>query len=141
MSVLGNLKLVKAERLQVVSKTQQRRSKFIAQLEQQLAIAKADLNGTPHSATTTKRLKDKLTGEVKLVEVVKILKRWWWFNESNKLLLNVKYGSKCLALNTKGANAIELKNVEELLQTLEQLIVAATSGELDGALAQAASKK
>jgi hypothetical protein len=135
------LKLVKAERLLVVSKTQQRRNKLTKQLEQQLEIAKADLNGTPHSATTTKRLTDKATGEIKLVEVPKVLKRWWWFGEGNKIILNVKYGSKALALNAKGANAIELQDASELLTVLEQLILAANSGEFDASFEQSAKRK
>ena len=141
MSVLSKLKLVTAERVQVVSKTQQRRNKFIAQLEQQLALAKADLSGEPFTVMTTKRVQDKETGEVKVVKVPKLLKRWWWFDGNKKLMLRVKYGSKALALNSKGANAIELKSVNELLSVFDDLITAAQAGEFDAGIEHIAVRK
>jgi hypothetical protein len=46
----------------------------------------------------------------------------------------VKYGAKTLALNKKGANAIELGNADELIATIKALKSAVVNGELDDAI-------
>ena len=68
------------------------------------------------------------------VETVKRVREWFWIGETGKINLAVKYGSKTLPLNKKGANAIELSNGDELISTLRTLKVAVMNGELDDAI-------
>ena len=68
------------------------------------------------------------------VEAVKRVKEWFWISDSGKINLAIKYGAKTLALNTKGANAIELKDGAELIATLKELKIATANGELDEAI-------
>jgi len=54
--------------------------------------------------------------------------------------LAVRYGSKTLTLNSKGANCIELNTGDELISTLALLKDAVIAGELDDAIANASDK-
>jgi hypothetical protein len=64
------------------------------------------------------------------VEAVKRVKEWYWINETGKLNLAVRYGSKVLEL-AKGKNAIELTTGDELIAVLAKLKDAVLAGELD----------
>jgi hypothetical protein len=67
------------------------------------------------------------------------VKEWYWINEAGKINLAVKYGAKTLALNKKGANAIELASGDELMTALSALRIAVVNGELDDAIADAST--
>ncbi len=54
----------------------------------------------------------------------------FWVNETGKLNLAVRYGSKVLEL-AKGKNAIELTTGDELIAVLAKLKDAVLAGELD----------
>jgi hypothetical protein len=58
------------------------------------------------------------------------VKEWYWINETGKLNLAVRYGSKVLEL-AKGKNAIELTSGDELIAVLAKLKDAVLAGELD----------
>ena len=73
---------------------------------------------------------DPFTGERKTVEAVKRVKEWFWINDTGKINLAVRYGSKVLEL-AKGKNAIELASGDELITALQTLKTAALAGELD----------
>jgi hypothetical protein len=75
-------------------------------------------------------VKNKYTGERTTVEAVKRVKEWYWINETGKLNLAVRYGSKVLEL-AKGKNAIELTTGDELIAVLAKLKDAVLAGELD----------
>ncbi len=64
------------------------------------------------------------------MEAVKRVKEWFWINDTGKLNLAVRYGSKVLEL-AKGKNAIELASGEELIAVLERLKAAVLAGEMD----------
>ena len=64
------------------------------------------------------------------MEAVKRVKEWFWVNETGKLNLAVRYGSKVLEL-AKGKNAIELTTGDELIAVLAKLKAAVLAGELD----------
>ena len=77
---------------------------------------------------------NKQSGERMTVEAVKRVKEWFWISDSGKINLAIKYGAKTLSLNKKGANAIEIANGEELINTLIDLKSATLNGELDDAI-------
>ncbi len=73
------------------------------------------------------------------VEAVKRVKNWFWIAEDGKINLAVKYGSKTLTLNKKGANAIQLATGDELIAALSSLKAAVADGELDEAINEVSS--
>jgi hypothetical protein len=77
------------------------------------------------------------SGERVTVEAVKRVREWFWVNDSGKINLGIKYGAKTLALNKKGANAIELSSGDELIATLKTLKTAVANGEFDEAISEA----
>ena len=65
------------------------------------------------------------------VETAKRFRQWWWAGDNGKTCLAIRYGAKPLALNSKGANAIELDSRDDLLNTLKLIKDAVLAGELD----------
>jgi hypothetical protein len=65
----------------------------------------------------------------------------WWFtnNDSKKVAVQLFYGNKVIALNSKGdKNAVEVSNGDELIAVLLKLQEAVLDGSLDGQIEVAA---
>ena len=135
MSTLSNLKLVVGKRHQTVSPVVHRRNKLITKLHEQIELCEAQRNGTTYAPKRLRSYTDKQSGERVTVEAVKRVREWFWVSDSGKINLAVKYGAKTLALNKKGANAIELASGDELIATLKTLKTAVANGEFDVAIA------
>jgi hypothetical protein len=75
-------------------------------------------------------VKDKYTGERKLVEAIKRVKQWWFVAENGRVCLQVRYGTRVLEL-AKGKPTIEVGSVAELVPVLETLKKCVDAGELD----------
>ena len=73
------------------------------------------------------------------MEAVKRVKEWFWINDTGKLNLAVRYGSKVLEL-AKGKNAVELASGEELIAALHSLKAAVLAGELDAQIEAASGQ-
>ena len=134
MAFLTNLKLVVSKKHQTVAPIVQRRNKLINKLHEQIELCEAQQAGKTYAPTRLKTYTNKQTGERMTVEATKRVKEWFWIGDSGKINLAVKYGAKTLPLNAKGANAIELKDGDELIATLKELKVATANGELDDAI-------
>jgi len=134
MAFLSNLKLVVSKKHQTVAPIVQRRNKLINKLHEQIELCEAQQAGKTYAPTRLKTFTNKQTGERMTVEATKRVKEWFWIGDSGKINLAVKYGAKTLPLNAKGANAIELKDGNELIATLKELKVATANGELDEAI-------
>lgn len=147
MSLLNSLKIVTAKRPAPVSPIARRRDMLIAKLTEQVAYAQAQQDGGVFAPTRLRTVKDQESGESKRVEMPKRVKPWWFTDDSGKLCLVVKYGTKPLEL-AKGKVAIELSAPADLIPALETLKAAVTAGELDaqievmsGALRKGFAKK
>jgi hypothetical protein len=134
MTVLTNLKLVASKKHSTVSPIVQRRNKLIAKLHEQIELCEAQRDGRIYAPKRLKTYINKQSGERMTVEAVKRVKEWFWISDSGKINLAIKYGAKTLSLNKKGANAIEIANGEELINTLKDLKSATLNGELDDAI-------
>jgi hypothetical protein len=134
MSTLNALKLVVSRKQMSASPIVQRRNKLISKLHQQLELCEAQRDGKTYAPKRLKTIVNKQTGERTTVETVKRVKEWFYVGDNGKLNLCVKYGSKSLSLNKKGANAIELASGDELISTLSALKQAVAAGELDDAI-------
>lgn len=130
MSLLNSLKIVTAKRPAPVSPIARRRDMLITKLNEQVTYAKAQQDGGVYAPTRIRTVKDQESGESKRVEMPKRVKPWWFTDDSGKLCLLVKYGTKPLEL-AKGKVAIELSAQADLIPTLETLKAAVSAGELD----------
>jgi hypothetical protein len=138
-STLASLKFTSAKKPTQLSPIQSRRSKFIAKLEQQIALATALAEGRTYAPTKMKVVVDAESGEKRSVETAKRMKQWWFATDNGKLALTMRYGAKVLEL-VKGKNAIEVASANDLVKTLEVVKTAAGAGELDDAIAAASAK-
>ena len=136
MTFLTNLKLVVSKRNHTASPVVHRRNKLVAKLHEQIELCEAQQNGATYAPKRLRSYTDKQSGERVTVEAVKRVREWFWTSDTGKINLAIKYGAKTLALNKKGANAIELANAVELIATLKTLKTAVANGEFDEAIAE-----
>ncbi len=139
MPVLTSLKLVTSQKQRSVSPIVQRRQKLIDKIDEQLKSCEAQKAGEVYAPKRMRTYTNKHTGERMTVEAVKRVKNWFWIADDGKINLSIKYGSKTLALNKKGANAIQLTSGDELIAVLSSLKVAVAEGELDEAINEVSS--
>ena len=133
MSMLKGLTFTTAPRAaNLVSPTEYRRNKLVANLQEQRDIAQADVEGR-ELTITRKRWELTETGEKKRVEVAKRLKRWWTVDAEGRVVLVVRWGSKLLELQGDKA-AVVVGDAAKLVPTLDKLVQAARAGELDAAI-------
>ena len=139
MAVLTSLKLVTSQKQRSVSPIVQRRQKLIDKIDEQLKSCEAQKAGEVYAPKRMRTYTNKHTGERMTVEAVKRVKNWFWIADDGKINLSIKYGSKTLALNKKGANAIQLTSGDELIAVLSSLKAAVADGELDEAINEVSS--
>ena len=139
MSTLAKLKLVAGKRQRTISPVLHRRNKLASKITEQIELLKAQKEGRVYAPKRLKTYTDKDTGQRMTVEATKRVKEWFWPSEGGKINLEIRYGSKTLNLNAKGATAIEVSDGDDLLSTLELIKQAAITGELDAQI-DAASK-
>jgi hypothetical protein len=130
MSALNGMKFVSAKRPQNAAPIVQRRNKLSNQLFEQIELARNMGEGKPYAPLRVRSVKDKYTGERKLVEAIKRVKQWWFVAENGRVCLQVRYGTRVLEL-AKGKNSIEVGTVAELLPVLETVKKCVEAGELD----------
>lgn len=129
MSTLSNLKLVSSQRKTAGTPTEVRRKKLTSKLYEQIQLAKALRDGGQYAPLKMRTVRDKETGAKQRIEVVKMIKPWWW-DENGKICVMIHYGSKVLELQN-GLNAIEVDDMTSLVSTLELIKTATDKGELD----------
>ena len=139
MSTFAKLKLVATKRQRTISPVLHRRNKLASKITEQIELLKAQKEGRVYAPKRLKTYTDKDTGQRMTVEATKRVKEWFWPSEGGKINLEIRYGSKTLNLNAKGATAIEVSDGDDLLSTLELIKQAAITGELDAQI-DAASK-
>ena len=130
MSALNSLKLVAAKRPQSAPPIVQRRNKLSNQLHEQIELARCQADGKTYSPSRIRSIKDKHTGERKLIDSVKRVNQWWFVAENGRVCLQVRYGTRVLEL-AKGKNSIDVGTVAELLPVLGTVKKCVEAGELD----------
>jgi hypothetical protein len=139
VSALAKLKLVASKRQRTINPVQVRRHKLVSRLHEQIELAKAKLEGRTYTPTRLRSYRNVDTGERRAMEVPKRVKEWYWTAENGKINLSIRYGSTIIEL-AKERNAIEVRNLEELLEALSAIKQATFNGELDDAILQASDK-
>jgi len=136
MSILKTLKLTVAARNVNLTPEQMLRGKLVSYLNEQKALAEAEIGGTAFNAT--KRVtRANEAGEKVRVEAPRHVRKGWFTDAAGKMFFQIRYGSKPLEL-AKGLNAVEVENLAALPTVIASIIQAVQVGELD-AQAKAAS--
>jgi hypothetical protein len=139
MSTISKLKLITSKKERNTDPIIVRRTKLATKIEEQIHLATAQKEGRIYAPKRIKNVTNE-NGERVAVESAKRIKEWYWTTANKKINLSVRYGSKTLTLNNKGANCIELSTGEELISTLVMLKEAVIAGELDEAISNASDK-
>ena len=127
---LAQLKLTTAKKPSHISPALQRRHKLLRRIDEQIALATAQLNGTAYTATRLRSYTDADTGLRKTAEVAKTVKAWSFIADNGKLCVQIKYGARVLEL-ARGKTAVEVSSAKDLVPTLELVKAAVSNGELD----------
>jgi len=135
MSTLDALKFVTVTKPTKLPIVVQRRNKLSDKLWEQIKLAEAKSIGATYAPLKTKRLKD-IEGNIKILEVPKRIKPWWFTAQNGKSCIVVRYGSKILEI-APGKAAIELEKSSELIPTLNKIKLAVEGGELDSLIENA----
>ena len=136
MSVLNSLKLVAATTAPRVNGVQRQRNKLAAKLDEQIEMSKAKAQGTTYAPTLLKAVKNPSTGQKVMVEAYKRVRPWFWISAAGGYCFNVRYGSKVIELG-KGKNAVEVADLNALIEALSTVKSAVLSGELDAEIEKA----
>jgi hypothetical protein len=138
-ALLNSLKLTAQAKPSQTSQVEQRRSKLLKRLDEQMKLAAAHNENQHYVGKRLRYYTDEATGLRKQVEADKRIKAWWFEQTNGKLALCVRYGSKVLELS-KGKFAVEVASTGDLVKTLEVISAAVKQGELDNAISTAANK-
>lgn len=138
MGVLDKIKLVEMARKAKPNEAQQRRAKMIEQLQEQLKMAEAKLNGTVYERTKSTWAKDAEGNRVRVKKPVRV--RAWWEVAGNAVQFGLRYGAVPLQLQP-GKSAVEVAKLAELPAVIKLLITAAEAGEMDAAIAGVMAKR
>ncbi|WP_285019661.1 hypothetical protein [Novosphingobium sp. fls2-241-R2A-195] len=129
MSILKTLKLTAATRNALLTPEQVLRGKLIGFLNEQKALAEAEISGTAFSATKrVTRINEE--GEKVRIDAPRHVRKGWFTDAQGKMFFQIRYGSKPLEL-AKGMNAVEVENLSELPSLIASIIEAINAGELD----------
>lgn len=126
---LNKLTIVQLKRPSRQSPTEQRRSKLISKLEEQMALSSAQAKGERYSVMKNAWVRDDATGAKTRVQREKIV-RPWYFADGGSISMSVKYGSKPVEI-AKGKRALSIGDISAVPATIGILIDAVKAGELD----------
>lgn len=135
MSHLSKLNIIQLKRPAKQSPVEQRRTKLIVKLEEQLELAKAKNEGKPFSVMTHAWRRDE-NGNKTRVQREKQVRPWWW-QTGDGLSLTVRYGARQLILAKGDKRAISVAHASQLPEVLNSVILAVAAGELDSAIESA----
>ncbi len=112
------------------------RRKLLAAIDLQICAAETEANGEEFVRQAMRWITDKDTGEKVRQEVPIRMRRWWWNDDTGKVMLEVRYGNKPLELQP-GKPTIEVGEQDNLLPVLSVLRQGIVDGELDKLLMEA----
>ena len=111
------------------------RDKVLRYLEEQKALAEAEIAGTQYTATRMVTRTNE-SGERVRVEVPRNVRKGWFTDTSGKMFFQLRYGGRAIEL-AKGMNAVEFKGLNDLPAIIGSLTDATNAGELDPQLTAA----
>lgn len=140
MSILKTLKLTTAQPVRNTNDPVERaRSKVIAALVEQKAMAEAKIAGQHYAPTHMVWRKDA-EGERVQVETPKRLRAGWFVDASGQTFFGLRYAGKPIEF-AKDKNAIAVGELTALPAIIDTLTDAVRAGELDTQLSAAAAER
>ena len=136
MSILNSLKLVTASQAPRVNGVQRQRNKLAAKLDEQIDMATAKQSGANFTPRIIKSTTNPATGQKVQVETFKRVRPWFWISATGGYCFHVRYGSKVIELG-KGKNAVEVADLNALVEALTTVKQAVLAGELDAEIEKA----
>ena len=107
-----------------------RRSKLVARLEEQRALAL-----DPSYAPTRRRTVKSEDGTKRAVETQRRLRPWWRADANGGIVLTVRYGFKTIEFE-KGKAGVAVPSRDKLVGVIDTMIAAVRAGELDEVMGQ-----
>jgi hypothetical protein len=138
MATLAKLNVKTVQRTAYKSPAEQRRTKLLAAIEEQMRVLEAAQSGGEYTVRV-KRWRKGEGGERLCVDADKRV-RAWFFEQDGGVYVQCKYGARTLHIADKG-NAVFVKELKEVTAVLEAFYAACAAGEFDAALAEAAKRK
>lgn len=138
MSALAKLKLKTVQKAVTKDATQERRTKLLAAIDEQMKVLAAAETGQGYTVRISTRGKDE-AGKAITVEKTKAV-RPWFFEQDGGWYVQCRYGARILPLGAEG-NAAFASKLTEVKPILAAFRAAAEAGEFDPALRQAAARK
>ena len=115
-----------------------RRDKLVAGLKEQKLVYAAALEGKDHRVERHKWMNNEHGERVSVKTYRRV--RPWFFEQDGGWYVQCRYGARILAVDGTN-NAVFVKTLKEVEPVLDAFIAAASSGELDGAIAKATVRK
>ena len=114
MTILASLETASLTRNQSTDPVIRRRNKLVAKLNEQLASARALLNGEEFQLTrmVTQTNED---GDRVRVSVPKRFRPWYWHDVAGKWHMELRYGAKALPLSKSNDTAVVIGEKDNLL--------------------------
>ena len=132
MATLAKLNVKTVQRTAYKSPAQQRRTKLLTAIEEQMRVLEAAQSGNEYTVRV-KRWHKGEGGERLRVEADKRV-RAWFFEQDGGVYVQCKYGSRTLPIAGKG-NAVFVKDLNGVTAVLEAFYAAGAAGEFDDAIA------
>ena len=138
MIILAKLNVKTVQRTAYKSPTEQRRSKLLAAIEEQMRVLEAAQSGGEYTVRV-KRWQKGEGGERLRVDADKRV-RAWFFEQEGGVYVQCKYGARTLPIADKG-NAVFVKELREVTAVFEAFYAACAAGEFDKAVNEVAVRK
>jgi hypothetical protein len=138
MTMLAKLNVKSVQRTAYKSPAEQRRSKLLAAIEEQMRVIEAAQRGGEYTVRIKRWQKGEGGARVRVDADKRV--RGWFFEQDAGVYVQCKYGARTLPIADKG-NAVFVKDLKEVTAVLEAFYAACAAGEFDAALAEAARRK
>ncbi len=135
MSILKTLKLAAATPANRTASEFGFRDKLLRYLNEQKALAEAEIAGTPFSATR-RITRTNEAGEKVRVDAPRHVRKGWFTDSNGKMYFQPRYAGRPIEL-AKGMNAVEVENLADVPVIIGSIIEAINAGELDPQLTAA----
>ena len=138
-SILSSFNLTESNKSVVIDKVTERRNKLLKSLNEQRLSATAAIDGKEYFGEK-QVLQTNDDGEKVKATVQKRVKQWFYTNDKNEWLLEVRYGNKPLQL-AEGKTAIVVGTKEKLIEVIDTVIEAVKAKELDDIITKAVTDR
>lgn len=138
MTVLAKLNFKSVTRSTTRDPVLARRDKLVAGLNEQQLVHAAALKGEDHRVERSKWMQNEQGERVSVKTHRRV--RPWFFEQDAGWYVQCRYGARVIAADGTN-NAVFVKSLKDVAAVLTVFLSAASAGELDAVLAQAAERK